>query len=89
MQECGLYGKLTHTVHNKVVQGCWTLPRLPSACNPVFDFHVEDLEAQPQPRQRVCDLGGLGLHLCFFANEAVLLASSVNDLQHALVRVHN
>lgn len=58
------------------------LPRLPSLTDLFLGFHGQDLEAQPRPG--VCS--GVGVPSLLFADDVILLASFVSDLQHPLER---
>lgn len=48
--------------------------------NPLLGFRGQDLETQPRPGS-VSDFGVSGLYLCFFADDVLLSASMVDDLQ--------
>lgn len=52
--------------------------------DPVFDFQGHDVEAQPKAWS-VSNLRASGLHL-LFADDVVLVASLVENIQHALER---
>lgn len=53
-------------------------PRLPSLSSPVLGFNGQDLKVRPWPE--------VSLESLAFADDVVLLASLVHDLQHALER---
>lgn len=52
--------------------------------DPVFDFQAHDVEAQPRPG--ACPTWGPQDCTCFFADDVVLAASLVENLQYALER---